>query len=74
MMKVTSACNCRAEALTEEEIGPSMALATAAALDFPVARIRIRRASRIVPMPMVMAHSGISMPGGKNLRLSSIVS
>jgi len=63
-----------AEAVTEAVTGPSMALAIAAALDAPLARSRIRRACRMVPIPMVMAHCGISSPAAKNLRLSSIVS
>ena len=55
-------------------MGTSIACATASAFVSPLARMRIRRASRIVPMPMVMAHFGIFSPGMKDLRLSSIVS
>src|SRR5256885_15820371 len=73
MMKVTSGCNCRAEALTEEEIGPSMALATAAALDFPVASMRMRRGAGIVRIPLGVGHSGISVACRKKRLLSSIV-
>src|SRR5438445_9556051 len=74
MINVTSTCNWRAEALTEEVIGPSMALATAAALERPEARSRTRRESNIVPIPMVMAHLGISDSLAKKWRLSSMVS
>src|SRR5204863_528348 len=57
-----------------EATGPSMDFATAAALASPVASKRIFRASKIVPMPMVMAQRGLSSPGAKNLALSSVVS
>ena len=55
-------------------MGPSIDLAMAADFARPVASKRIFRASKIVPMPMVMAQRGLSSPGAKNLELSSIVS
>src|SRR5258707_12640961 len=51
-----------------------MALAIAAAFGEPLASKRIRLDSRMVPMPMVMAHCGITSWEAKNLRLSWMVS
>ena len=69
MINVTSGCICRAEALTEEVMGPSMALATAAALERPEARSRTRRESRMVPIPMVIAHFGHFGLAGKKVAI-----
>src|SRR5712691_11017442 len=73
-MKVTSGWSCRAEAETAEVIGPSMDFAIAWDLEAPVAGSKTFRASRIVPIPMVMAQRGLSSPGAKNFELSSNVS
>src|ERR1700739_2342804 len=69
----TSGCSGSAEADHEEVIGPSIDFATAAALASPDASKRILRASRMVPIPMVIAHWGISSPAAKSFRLSSMV-
>ena len=57
---MTCGCICNADALHEELIGPSIAFATASAFASPKARRRMLRASRIVPIPIVIATVGMS--------------
>ena len=63
---VHAGCSCNAVAVIIAVNGPSMAPATMPAFSGPVASSRQRRASRMVPTPMVMAQCGTRFRLGKS--------
>ena len=63
---VQAGCNCRAVAGTIVVNGPSMACATISAFSNPVASSKQCRASKMVPIPIVMARRGTRLGFGNS--------